>query len=132
MFLDTTGLRHTEARDNCNIWAGALIGDAAVYDPDQSFGVPVFISATVEELNIHKGIYSGECMTMQTRAQKTTLIGATFESCDHGIYFVGETALARSCTFRHYKWSSLLCASLEYPFKEGEIKNKVRIYRRKS
>ena len=28
------------------------------------------------------------------------------------------------CTFKHLKWSSLQCALLEYPFKDGEIKTK--------
>ena len=110
--------------NECTCYGGALFDHADVYDIGQSAGMAVYVSRDVEEVNVYGGTYSGEFMAAQFGATKTTLVGATFESCDHGVYFTGENSSARLCNFNHYRWPNLLCSTLIYPFKEGEPKTK--------
>jgi len=110
--------------NNSTCIAGALEGDASVYDAGQSLSEGAIIYPDVEECNILGGLFSAECMSLSVRCPRLILRDAIFESCDHGVYFTGERSSASGCTFKHLKWSSLQCALLEYPFKDGEVKTK--------
>ena len=99
--------------NNNTVLASAAYADANMYSDTQTCAIALFSSG--DNMEVYGGFYSGELMAASIRGNNTKINGATFESCDHGMYFSSEKTTVKNSNFIFKNWSELECAKLTFP-----------------